>query len=78
LVSLPKYSPNLAPVEMVFSFVKRRLKHITKEDVMQLSSFVSNAKMLEAFKGLDGDTVKRFFHSFYSKMRWNIRQTERV
>ena len=66
---LPQYSPQLALVEMAFSFIKNQLKNQSKYQGLNLSQTANYNKFRKWLTMLDMDTVRNLFKEFYKQLK---------
>ena len=66
---LPQYSPQLAPVELAFSIVKRQLKNQTKSRGLNLSEMSNYGEFRSSMKELDKDRVRSFYKEFLQSVK---------
>ena len=69
VVFYPPYSPQLAPVEMWFNFIKQKLKAKMKHQVLNLSNRFSHDIVLQSIRDLDKAIVRNWFKEFYIEVK---------
>ena len=66
---IPTYSPDLAPVELGFAFIKRNFSKIWKSKRINLRNKESRSQLLTILKLLTDIQVKRFYSKFYEVLK---------
>ena len=66
---LPQYSPQLAPVELAFSLIKRQLKTQVKTTGFNLSNMTNYGQFWRWMVLLEKDKVRTFFKEFYKQLK---------
>ena len=66
---LPAYSPDLAPVEMCFAYLKRKLWSLSKGRIIRLTIKNEQSLLLQAVKSLTVVIIKKWFSSFYETIK---------
>ena len=69
IMYIPVYSPQLAPVEMWFSFIKHNLKTKIKFQVWNLNNKNRREWIFESMKSLASKLVRSYFTKFNTKVR---------
>ena len=72
IVFNPQYSPQLAPIEMWFSYIKQQLKRRMKYQTLNLSNRFSQNTMLDTLKDLNKIIVRNCFKEFYAEVKRNL------
>ena len=69
---IPPYSPTLAPVELIFGFLKKKFAEQNKQSKVKLNSKEADLNLFKVLKVIDGEHVKRSFRKFYSELKINL------
>ena len=72
IMYIPVYSPQLAPVEMWFSFIKHNLKTKMKFQVWNLNNKNRREWVFESMKSLTSKLVRSYFTKFYTEIRQHL------
>ena len=68
IIYLPAYSPQFAPIELVFSILKRNLLIQTKYKWIQLGKVEAFNIIKQGLDWLDRDKINSWFKHFYKEM----------
>ena len=71
-ILLPPYWPELAPVELFFSLVKRRILRKYKNEELNLSRDSCRKKILEEFNKIDRDYIRNLWKPMFHKMKKSL------
>ena len=66
---LPAYSPDLAPVEVCFAYLKRKLWSLSKGKIVKLTNKSEQTVILQAMKTISVGVIKKWFSSFYETIK---------
>ena len=69
---LPAYSPNLAPVEMCFSYLKHKWWSLSKGWVIRLKNKNEQNILLRAMKTISKALIKKWFSKLYDTIKLNL------
>ena len=69
IIYLPTYSPQFAPIELVFSILKRNLLIQTKYKWIQLGKVEAFNIIKQGLNWLDRDKINSWFKHFYKEMK---------
>ena len=72
IILLPPYWPEFAPVELLFSLVKRNIMKIHKNEGLDLSKECNRSKILKAFQKIDWSCIRNIWKPMFSKMKKSI------
>ena len=66
---LPAYSPNLAPIELWFSFLKQKLREISNKENVRLESIESQNKLLIILRKLTKELIIKYYMKFHKELK---------
>ena len=66
---LPAYSPNLAPIELWFGFLKKKLATQSRSMIVKLGSIDFHNKLLASMKYLTKELIRTYFSKFYDEIK---------
>ena len=66
---LPAYSPNLAPIELWFGFLKQKLTRLSRSKNIKLDSVESDSKLFTALRCLTKELNKAYFSKLYDEIK---------
>ena len=66
---LPTYSPNLAPIELWFSFLKQKLREISNKENARLGSIESQNKLLIILRKLTKELIIKYYMKFHKELK---------
>ena len=69
IVFLPQYSPQLAPIEMAFSLIKKKLRNQVKWRGLDLKQMTNYGEFRSWMMILCKDTIRALFKEFYNQLR---------
>ena len=69
---IPPYSPNLAPVELVFSVLKRKLVSKEKQKSINLCNYEGYNLAVKSMKEIDTTIIKNCYSYFYEELKKSI------
>ena len=69
VIFLPVYSPNLAPIELWFCYIKQKLSSSSQSIKIKLGSIESQNKLLNVMKQLTKELIKKYFSKFYDELK---------
>ena len=72
LCYIPPYSPTLAPVELVFSVLKRKLVSKEKQKSINLCIYEGYNLAVKSMKEIDAIIIKNCYSHFYEELKNNI------
>ena len=72
IILLPPYWPEFAPVELLFSLVKRNIMKIHKNECLDLFKECNRSKILKAFQKIDWSCIRNIWKPMFSKMKKSI------
>ena len=75
--SLPPYSPNLSPVEMVFGISKRAITKSLQSRVIDFSKPSGKREIIASLKILDRDMVLKLWRKFIKEAKYCIVENKR-
>ena len=70
---LPPYSPSLAPIELAFGFLKRKLKKSSRGIRFNLQSKEAFHSIFDTLKDMNRRLVLSFFNKFYKELKVNLK-----
>ena len=65
----PAYTPQFAPIEMCFHYLKQRLRNRMRYEVLNLSNRFSHNKIFEVFQCFEAKVIKNWFKQFYIELK---------
>ena len=69
---LPPYSPSLAPIELAFGLIKRKLKRKSKGSKLYLHSKDAFDKIFDVLNDMDRQIILKLFRKFYKELKINL------
>ena len=69
---IPPYSPSLAPVELTFGRLKRKLTQKQKEKWINLSNYEGYSLVVLCMKEIDAKVILNWFSHFYREVKENL------
>ena len=70
---LSPYSPSLAPIEMVFGWIKYMLKRKSIGSKLYLNSKEAPIKIFDVIKWINKQFIKRLYDRFYKELKINLK-----
>ena len=74
---LPAYSPSLAPIELIFGYIKMILKREWKSKIIKLAQKEGMNAIKDSLKKVSSEKVIGCFRQFYKELSLNIELIKR-
>ena len=68
-IYLPPYSPQFAPIEMLFNIFKRNLRSMLNSKNIKLNNKENISIIIQSLKSIKSSTIKKLFGIMYTSIK---------